>query len=63
MCHSKKFWDTIKKMNNWGEKKTDPCDDIDVKTWVSYFEKLLNDKNSHHVVDVHWVDEELLNLS
>ena len=48
----KKFWDTIKKMNNWGEKKTDPCDDIDVKTWVSYFEKLLNDKNSHHVVDV-----------
>ena len=42
----KLFWDTIKKMNNWGKKKTAPSDDISTKTWINYFENLLNDENA-----------------
>ena len=33
-------------MNNWGINKTDPSDDISTKTWINYFENLLNDKNA-----------------
>ena len=44
--NSKLFWDTIKKMNNWGEKKRDPSDDISTKSWINYFEKLLNYENT-----------------
>ena len=40
----KLFWDTIKKMNNWGKKQVDPSDDIAPEKWVDYFQNLLNDK-------------------
>ena len=39
----KLFWNTIKKMNNWGKKQLDPVEDIAPKTWIDYYEKLLND--------------------
>ena len=42
----KLFWSTIKKMNNWGKKTTDPTDDITTEKWIDYFQKLLNDKKA-----------------
>ena len=41
------FWSTIKKMNNWGKKITDPTDKISPDTWISHFETLLNDNNAN----------------
>ena len=43
----KLFWDTIKKMNNWGKRKLDPSNDISTKTWINHFENLLNDDNAY----------------
>ena len=43
----KLFWNTIKKMNNWGKAQTDdPTDDITPDKWMDYFQKLLNVKNT-----------------
>ena len=42
----KLFWNTIKKMNNWGKEKSDLCDNVTTKEWIRHFENLLNDKNS-----------------
>ena len=47
----KLFWSTIKKMNNWGKKNTDPTDDITPKKWMEYFKKLLNDDNAG-IIDI-----------
>ena len=40
----KTFWDTIKRMNEWGKTKNDPSNDIDTSQWIDYFTRLLNDK-------------------
>ena len=42
----KLFWSTIKKMNNWGKRETDPTDKISPENWINHFENLLNDKNA-----------------
>ena len=40
------FWNTIKKMNNWGKEKSGLSDNVTTKEWIRHFENLLNDKNA-----------------
>ena len=38
------FWNTVKKMNNWGKEKTNLSDNVTIDEWIRHFEHLLNDK-------------------
>ena len=40
------FWNTIKKMNNWGKEKTNLSDNVTTEEWIRHFEHLLNDKKA-----------------
>ena len=42
----KQFWDTIKKMNNWGKEKSDLTDNISIENWIRHFNNLLNSENA-----------------
>ena len=38
----KLFWDTLKKMKEWGRETPDPSESIPPETWKDYYQKLLN---------------------
>ena len=40
------FWNTIKKMNNWGKGKTNLSENVTTEEWIRHFEHLLNDKKA-----------------
>ena len=45
-----KFWNTIGKINKWGEEKCDPTEKIPPYTWKKHFEKLLNSEDNRHTI-------------
>ena len=38
----KLFWDTLKRMREWGRETPDPSESIPAETWKDYYQKLLN---------------------
>ena len=42
----KEFWDTLKKLLNWGKENHDPTDKITPEKWIEYYKNLLNNPSS-----------------